>query len=357
MFQGKVAVVTGGAGGIGAQICREFARLGAQVCLIDQADNPCFVGDVGDPAALEAFAGQVIGQYGRVDFLVNNAPPPFLGIDRCDYQQFVQALKVGVVAPYYLTRLLAPHLGEGASVVNISSTRQFMSQPYSESYSAAKGGIGALTHALAASLAGKARVNAISPGWIDTQGRAYTGPDAVQHPAGRVGRPQDIAAMVMYLCSPPGRIYHRPEFHHRRGHDPADDLPRRRGLAAGGRLFRREELTAPVIQPAGTGGSSGRPGGLQGLVRPPGGFRTSPGGPGGSAGGWLRWKPGRDKKTGAGHAAAGKGAKRSGFSQRLDPVALLMRYTVRQSPASGSTPPRRECSAGTGGSSGPPPGG
>ena len=202
MFQGKVAVVTGGAGGIGAQICREFARLGAQVCLIDQADNPCFVGDVGDPAALEAFAGQVIGQYGRVDFLVNNAPPPFLGIDRCDYQQFVQALKVGVAAPSYLTRLLAPHFGEGASVVNISSTRQFMSQPYSESYSAAKGGIGALTHALAASLAGKARVNAISPGWIDTQGRAYTGPDAVQHPAGRVGRPQDIAAMVMYLCSP-----------------------------------------------------------------------------------------------------------------------------------------------------------
>lgn len=98
----------------------------------------------------------MIGQYGRVDFLVNNAPPPFLGIDRCDYQQFVQALKVGVVAPYYLTRLLAPHFGEGASVVNISSTRQFMSQPYSESYSAAKGGIGALTHALAASLAGKA---------------------------------------------------------------------------------------------------------------------------------------------------------------------------------------------------------
>ena len=93
------------------------------------------------------------------------------------------------------------HLAEGASIVNISSSRDRMSQPQTESYTAAKGGIAALTHALAVTLRGKARVNSISPGWIDTDYKEYDGPDAIQQPAGRVGNPMDIANMVLFLCS------------------------------------------------------------------------------------------------------------------------------------------------------------
>ena len=93
------------------------------------------------------------------------------------------------------------HLAEGASIVNISSSRDRMSQPQTESYTAAKGGIAALTHALAVTLGGKERVNSISPGWIDTDYKEYDGPDAIQQPAGRVGNPMDIANMVLFLCS------------------------------------------------------------------------------------------------------------------------------------------------------------
>ena len=123
------------------------------------------------------------------------------GIDECTYEEFQYALSVGVTAPFYLAKLLMPYLVKGASIINISSSRDRMSQPQTESYTAAKGGIAALTHALATSLAGKARVNSISPGWIDTTGTTYTGPDATQQPAGRVGNPMDIANMVLFLCS------------------------------------------------------------------------------------------------------------------------------------------------------------
>ena len=123
------------------------------------------------------------------------------GIDECSWEEFSYALAVGVTAPFYLTKLLMPYLSDGASIVNISSSRDRMSQPQSESYTAAKGGIAALTHGLAASLAGKVRVNSISPGWIDTSYKTYDGPDATQHFAGRVGNPLDIANMVLYLAS------------------------------------------------------------------------------------------------------------------------------------------------------------
>ena len=98
-------------------------------------------------------------------------------------------------------QLFLPYFSPGGAIVNISSSRDRMSQPQTESYAAAKGGIAALTHALAVSLGGKLRVNSISPGWIDTSCREYTGPDAFQHPAGRVGTPLDIANMALYLCS------------------------------------------------------------------------------------------------------------------------------------------------------------
>ena len=201
MFQDKVVVITGGAGGIGKCIREEFEKAGARVCVIDVAENPYFVGDIGEEAVLREFAEKVIAEHGRVDCLINNAPPLFKGIRDCTYAEFNYALRVGVSAAFLLTQLFLPYFGPGASIVNISSSRDRMSQPQSESYSAAKGGISALTHALAVSLAGKVRVNSISPGWIDTDYTVYEGPDALQQPAGRVGNPMDIANMVLFLCS------------------------------------------------------------------------------------------------------------------------------------------------------------
>ena len=200
-FDGKVAVVTGGAHGIGLAIAQEFKRLGATVCVIDIEKGDHYEGDISRKEVLEAFAGDVIEKYGQVDFLVNNAKPLMKGIGTCSWEEFQYALSVGVTAPFYLTKLFMPHFAKGAAVINISSSRDRMSQPQTESYTAAKGGIASLTHALAVSLAGKVRVNSISPGWIDTEYTVYEGPDAVQQPAGRVGHPMDIAHMVMFLCS------------------------------------------------------------------------------------------------------------------------------------------------------------
>lgn len=201
IFQDKVVVVTGGAQGIGKCIADEFRKEGAAVCIIDKQEGDHFVGDISRKETLEEFAKFVIEKYGKVDVIVNNALPIMRGIDQCTYEEFQYALSVGVTAPFYLVKLFAEHLGANASIINISSSRDRMSMPQTESYTAAKGGIAALTHALAVSLAGKARVNSISPGWIDTDYTVYTGPDATQQPAGRVGNPLDIANMVLFLCS------------------------------------------------------------------------------------------------------------------------------------------------------------
>ena len=223
-FKGKIAVITGGAQGIGRCIAEEFEKLGATVCVIDKQQGKAaikraptnsldwlsesslgeanhFVGDLADKQVLEQFAKDVIKKHGHVDYLINNALPLMKGINECSYEEFQYALSVGVTAPFYLTKLFAQHFANGAVIVNISSSRDRMSQPQTESYTAAKGGIAALTHALAVSLAGKVRVNSISPGWIDTAYTVYEGSDAIQQPAGRVGNPLDIANMVLYLCS------------------------------------------------------------------------------------------------------------------------------------------------------------
>lgn len=203
MFKDKVVIVTGGANGIGRCIADVFRSEGAHVYVIDkQVEGEHFVGDIAQKEVLEAFVEYVVARHDRVDCVINNALPLMKGIDECSYEEFQYALSVGVTAPFYLVKLLMPYLAEGgASIVNISSSRDRMSQPQTESYTAAKGGIAALTHALAVSLAGRARVNSISPGWIDTNYTVYEGADAVQQPVGRVGNPMDIANMVLFLCS------------------------------------------------------------------------------------------------------------------------------------------------------------
>lgn len=200
-FENKVVVITGGAHGIGLCTAEEFRKAGAEVCVIDNTEGNHYVGDIGKKDVLEDFARTVINEYGRVDVLVNNAPPQMKGIYSCTWEEFQYAMDVGVTAPFYLARLFLPYFSENASIINISSSRDRMSQPQTESYTAAKGGISALTHALAVSLSGKVRVNSVSPGWIDTTDSLFEGPDAVQQPAGRVGKPGDIADMILFLAS------------------------------------------------------------------------------------------------------------------------------------------------------------
>jgi len=222
MFQGKIAIVTGGAQGIGKAISNAFFENGASVIIIDKQENPdstqldlsaispsnaakpqkyYFCGDLSKKDTLESFVHQIITIFGQVDYLINNALPVMKGLSECSYEEFEYALQVGVTAPFYLTKLLTPYFADNAAIVNISSSRDRMSQPETESYTAAKGGIASLTHALAVTLAGKVRVNSISPGWIDTDYTIYKGPDALQQPAHRVGHPMDIAHMVLFLCS------------------------------------------------------------------------------------------------------------------------------------------------------------
>ena len=211
-FSENHAIVTGGANGIGCCIAEHFINAGAHVTVIDidkqagealcsQYSNMHFIhGDIAERNVLEALVKELPSP---ANYVINNACITRKGLlSGCSWDDFEYVQRVGVTAPYYLTSMLhhSGLLAQGASVVNIASTRGLQSQGDTESYTAAKGGILALTHALSISLAGKARVNAVSPGWIDTTCSEHSEEDKSQHPAKRIGRPEDIAEMVLFLC-------------------------------------------------------------------------------------------------------------------------------------------------------------
>ena len=221
----RVIVVTGGAGGIGRCIVEYFASQDDKVYFVD-CDREAmlaevekmrrqgkivagFAGDIAEKEVLEEFAGWVLREQPEgIHCLINNACLMHGGIlEGCDYEDFLYVQRVGVAAPYMLSKLFKNHFRGLGSIVNLSSTRAFQSQANTESYTAAKGGITALTHALAVSLSGIARVNSIAPGWIDTGSYheddyvpSYTEGDIMQHPSQRVGEPADIARAVLFLC-------------------------------------------------------------------------------------------------------------------------------------------------------------
>ncbi len=227
---GRVAIVTGGGQGIGKGIAGYFLRRGVKVVIADidveagkeaeaalkaSGDVRFVETDVADEAMVQKAVARTVSEFGRVDVLVNNAgiataisgPPEHL-----DLATWNRVLAVNLTGAFLCARCAAPHLrGHKGSIVNIASTRALMSEPHTEAYSASKGGIIALTHALAMSLAPDIRVNCISPGWIEVSEwkkriRAHkaelTRADEEQQPVGRVGTPDDIAALAFFLCSP-----------------------------------------------------------------------------------------------------------------------------------------------------------
>lgn len=214
-FKNKVCIITGGAAGIGRCLAESFSAEGARVYVIDKEQITIkndlihfFQGDIAEQTVIDTFIDWILAHEQQIDILINNACLMKGGIlSGCTYDDFLYVQRVGVAAPFWLTSRLKPHFAPGASIVNLSSTRAFQSQANTESYSAAKGGITALTHALAISLAGIARVNSIAPGWIETARfhertdiPHYTESDLLQHPSRRVGEPEDIVQAAFFLC-------------------------------------------------------------------------------------------------------------------------------------------------------------
>ena len=202
----KVALVTGGAQGIGRGIARALGGLGWQVAVADVRRSSDFFfvrTDVSREAAARACVRAVAKRFGRLDALVNNAgiADPHSGpVEKLDLREWNRRLGTNLTGPFLMAKHAAPHLRRArGAVVNIASTRALQSEPDSEAYAAAKGGLVAFSHALAMSLGPAVRVNCISPGWI-AHGRV-SAKDHAQHPAGRVGRDKDIAALVAYLLS------------------------------------------------------------------------------------------------------------------------------------------------------------
>ncbi len=219
-----VALVSGAARGIGLGIAAWLIAEGWQVVLADidrergsrvaQAlgEQAWFLQlDVADEAQVARCVAEVLGQFGRLDGLVSNAAlaeAQNAPLEALDLQRWNRVLAVNLSGAMLLAKHCAPYLrASGGAIVNIASTRAHQSEPDSEAYAASKGGLLALTHALAVSLGPEVRVNVVSPGWIDARDPAgqraapLSLADHVQHPAGRVGTVEDVAALVAWLLS------------------------------------------------------------------------------------------------------------------------------------------------------------
>lgn len=213
----RVAMVTGAARGIGRGIAARLVRDGWQVVCLDRDEETLrattkalgpsahpLVVDVADEHAVGAATDAVRVHHKRLDALVCNA-----GIMRrkpiaeLSAAEFREVLDTNLVSTFLLARAAEPLLREArGAIVTIASTRARMSEPDTESYAASKGGLVALTHALAVSLGPEVRANVVSPGWIDVGGEELREIDHAQHPAGRVGTPEDVASLVAWLVGP-----------------------------------------------------------------------------------------------------------------------------------------------------------
>ncbi|WP_296255092.1 MULTISPECIES: SDR family oxidoreductase [unclassified Pseudomonas] len=224
VHNGRVALVTGAARGIGLGIAAWLITEGWQVVLTDVdrqrgevvagvlGENASFIAmDVSNEGQVSSGVAEVLGMFGRLDALVCNAAvtdPHHTVLESLDLAHWNRVLAVNLSGPMLLAKHCAPYLrAHGGSIVNLSSTRARQSEPDTEAYAASKGGLLALTHALAISLGPQVRVNAVSPGWIDARdpSQRRTEPlsdaDHAQHPTGRVGVVEDVAAIVAWLLS------------------------------------------------------------------------------------------------------------------------------------------------------------
>lgn len=215
----KTAIVTGGAHGIGKAIVLKLLKDGCSVIILDSNEQQLisikeelklmnapfdsYVCNVGDPDTVKSVMSKIGDKYKNIDYLVNNAGiSVFESIETMSVETWNKIISVNLSGMFYCIKFAIPFLSERSAVVNIASTRAFMSEPHNEAYGASKGGIVALTHALAISLGPKTRVNCVSPGWIEINDYAnLTKADHEQHPAGRVGMPDDIAEAVAFLLS------------------------------------------------------------------------------------------------------------------------------------------------------------
>ena len=227
-FHDKVALVTGGGQGIGKAIVQAFSHQGVRVVIADkdeEAGKECeqwihskggqatfMYCDVAEAASIQSLVAQTIGRYDRLDFLINNAGiSRFTPMSELAIEAFDEVLSVNLRSAFITAKYAAPYLKQHrGAIVNIASTRALMSEPDSEAYAASKGGLVALTHALAISLGPDVRVNAISPGWIEVRDWKkssareevrHTEADRQQHPVGRVGTPEDVGRAAVFLCS------------------------------------------------------------------------------------------------------------------------------------------------------------
>jgi len=209
MFENKVVIVTGGAQGIGCSIAQKYVEQGANVVVADVAEPAdatihFIKTDVRSESDVQALMEQTAERFGTIDILINNAgkfvvtPPTELLLEIWD-----DIINTNLRSVFLCAREAVKYMNGGA-IVSVASTRAFQSEPYTEAYAASKGGIVALTHALATSFAEKnITVNCISPGWIETGDYAKLREiDHAQHLSNRVGKPEDIARACLYLTHP-----------------------------------------------------------------------------------------------------------------------------------------------------------